>query len=291
MHAALARRILAGASLDDLERELAPGSPEARLFATRKDLLANMARMVASAGVDHATAVSARDIAAMFDRAVAVAPDASVAAYTLGDADLLTRATDEIVTWLHAQRLLAAHTRVLDLGCGTGRVAAALAPRVAFVLGLDASSGMIAEARARHSDVANLRFEHTNGSPPEHLPPRSFQLVVAVDSYPYLVQSGIEQSVTHCIARLLTPDGALAILNLAYSADESSQSKLAQELADENNLNLAAAGTTPFRLWDGRAYLFRARPNCDHKTDTVIDNQRTSASDFHSGQNTSPYEG
>jgi trans-aconitate methyltransferase len=40
--------------------------------------------------------------------------------------------------------------RVLDLGCGTGELTAALAARGAVVTGLDASADMLATARARH---------------------------------------------------------------------------------------------------------------------------------------------
>ena len=56
--------------------------------------------------------------------------------------------------------------RVLDLGCGTGELTAQLAERGARVLGLDASSEMVAEARRKHpslelvvADGQELRFE------------------------------------------------------------------------------------------------------------------------------------
>ncbi|HEX6886670.1 MAG TPA: methyltransferase domain-containing protein [Candidatus Nanopelagicales bacterium] len=44
--------------------------------------------------------------------------------------------------------------RVLDLGCGTGRHAGALAAAGALVVGLDADPAMLARARAEHPDIA-----------------------------------------------------------------------------------------------------------------------------------------
>jgi trans-aconitate 2-methyltransferase len=51
-----------------------------------------------------------------------------------------------------------AHSRILDIGCGTGDLTARLAELAAHghVVGIDASSSMIAEARRRHPQV---RFE------------------------------------------------------------------------------------------------------------------------------------
>jgi len=48
--------------------------------------------------------------------------------------------------------------RVLDFGCGVGRITDWLAPRVAEVIGLDTSRPMIEEARRRCAH-ANVRFE------------------------------------------------------------------------------------------------------------------------------------
>ena len=42
-----------------------------------------------------------------------------------------------------------ASRRVLDVGCGAGRVALALAPAARWVVGLDRDADLIAEARAR----------------------------------------------------------------------------------------------------------------------------------------------
>jgi len=56
--------------------------------------------------------------------------------------------------------------RVLDFGCGVGRVAIPLAKRCELVVGVDVSPGMLAEARARCSSlgISNARFVRADDS-------------------------------------------------------------------------------------------------------------------------------
>ncbi len=212
-----------------------------------------MISMVAMARVNHTSPADPETIGHMFDRAVMEAPDASVAAYSLGDADILAKATEEIVTWLQRQGFVHAHADVLDFGCGTGRVAACLSKSVASVVGLDVSSNMIRVAQMRHGSIENLRFEHTDGRLPADLQPRSFDLVIAADSFPYLVQSGIALEVASGLADLIRSEGYLVILNLSYSDDAHS---LAHEIEAKSGLVLLVNGSRPFSLWDGSAYVF-----------------------------------
>src|SRR5437588_140869 len=65
-----------------------------------------------------------------FDRAVRRNEEASVAAHSLGDPRLLAQATREIVELLDRWGVLGADRRTLEIGCGIGRLQAALAPRV-----------------------------------------------------------------------------------------------------------------------------------------------------------------
>jgi len=198
-------------------------------------------------------------VAAAFDRAVAVAPEASVAAYSLNDAAALAAATGEIAAWLAREGLVGPDRDVLDLGCGIGRVSAALAPLCRSVLGLDVSPNMVAEARRRHAGVPNLRFGTTPGTDLSALGEASFDLVLAVDSFPYVVQAGAAVADRHLAdtARVLRPGGALAVLNLSYRGDPEADRADAARWAAAGGWTLAVDGGAPFALWDGTAFLLR----------------------------------
>ncbi len=221
--------------------------------ASLDDLVQQVRRTVAGHSAAGATpAEGVAQIAAFFDNAVAHSPEASVAVYSLGDPLILAAATQEIVDWLP----LPPDADVLDLGCGIGRVAAALAPRCRSVLGLDVSAGMVAEARRRHPA---LRFEVTSGENLDILAPLSLDLVLAIDSFPYLVQTGPETVARHVAgaARALRPGGALVILNLSYRGDPLQDRSDAVAWAEAHGFVAEIAGERPFRLWDGTAFVLR----------------------------------
>ncbi len=100
------------------------------MTALAKDGLVN----IPSGDGDAVTAISKQ-----FDRAVALAPEASVALYSLGSADILERATSEIATRLAQWGLLRSDATVLDIGCGIGRIERALAPHVGAIVAIDVS--------------------------------------------------------------------------------------------------------------------------------------------------------
>ena len=257
----LARLVFDGVSIDRIEGMLPEGSALAEFFALYRGRLDALTRMIAQSGTSHDVAGpngedEVASIAAMFDRAVALAPEASVAAYSLGDAGLLAVATDELVTWLLAQGLCGPRSGILDLGCGIGRVAAALAPHVGTVLGLDVSPGMIDEAGRRHR-APNLSFELTDGSPIQHLPASSFDLVLAVDSMPYLVQAGIAAAHVAAAAQLLRPGGSIVICNLSYRS-ATADAETAEAWARSLKLDLTLCGARPFRFWDGAVFVLKS---------------------------------
>ncbi len=255
----LARLVLGGGTSAAVRAALLAASGTEELLAFFAPRAAAIDRLHAMLqGVDHARGSDVAGIAAQFDAAVAAAPEASVAAYSLGDPVLLERATAELVTWLAREHLFAAGMDVIDLGCGFGRVAAALAPDAGSVLGLDVSPGMIAEARKRYGGLRDIRFARVDGCGLAWQPPSSCDLLLAVDCFPYLFQAGVAETHIAESARVLRAGGALVILNLSYATQPAADRDRAVSWAARDGLGLEQDGTSPFALWDGAAFVFRA---------------------------------
>ena len=260
---ALARLILAGYSGQAIARQLAGGqgpriAAMRDLLSARWDAIAKLAQ--AAGAVDHSSSGTSAlaPLRRGFNRAAAIAAEASVAFYSLGDPELLAASTNEIIAWLKANFLLGSTAHVLDLGCGIGRVAAALAPYVGSVLGVDFAPEMIQQARVRYGHDPKLRFELTDG---ERLTSETWStppdLVLAVDSFPYLVQAGVAEAHFADAACALRRSGAVAILNLSYRTLEQDQADVCRWAA-RFNLRLRFTGEQPFELWDGRAFVLQS---------------------------------
>ena len=96
--------------------------------------------------------------------------------------------------------------RVLDAGCGTGRVAIELARRGIDVVGVDLDADMLAAARAKapHLDwrLADLASVDLTAEP-------AFDLVVAAGNVMIFLEDGTEGAVVTNLARHLGAGGAL----------------------------------------------------------------------------------
>jgi SAM-dependent methyltransferase len=259
---AVMRMLLAGhdvaAILAALDGAAGPDVAAMRgLVSARAAVLEALAAEIRETAQDHDASGEAgvARIAAFFDRAVRHSPEASVALYSLGDPAILAAATEEIVVWLSAQRLLAEGADVLDLGCGIGRVAAALAGRCTSVLAVDVSAGMVAEAARRLAALPNVVVRTTGGEDLDWVEAGAFDLVVAVDSFPYIVQAGVALRHVVGAARALRAGGHLCVLNLSYRGDPTADCADWSAWAAEAGMQVVMNGARPFRLWDGAAFV------------------------------------
>lgn len=269
---ALSRLLIAGASPEVLPRALdhalaaAPPAGRSHLEALRRLLrehpdAARRMQAVLDA-VEHRpmgddAGAALRRIAAMFDRAVAASPEASVALHSLGDARQLAAGAVEIVGWLDDLGLLGAERRALDIGCGIGRLLLPLAPRVGWAVGIDVAPAMLAEARGRLAGRGNVGLVRGAGRDLAMLADGAFDLLLAADSFPYLVQAGLAVAEAHIRdgARLLRTGGRFVILNVSYRGDLEQDRRDIARMAAATGFRVLLAGSRPFALWDGTAFV------------------------------------
>ena len=123
--------------------------------------------------------------------------------------------------------------------------------------GIDVSPAMVREARRRCETLANVTLLECEGRDLARFADASFDLVLAVDSFPYLFQSGWPLLVRHFqeSARVLRPGGRLAVLDLSYGRTVELDRADFARLAEESALRVIEPGVRPFRHWDGLAFL------------------------------------
>jgi SAM-dependent methyltransferase len=102
--------------------------------------------------------------------------------------------------------------RALDLGCGVGRVARALARRFEEVVAVDVSPEMVRRAKELHPEpeFPNLTFHATDGV---HLPleDESIDFVFSYEVFQHMPSRGVMRGNLSEVARVLRPDGLAAI--------------------------------------------------------------------------------
>ena len=104
---------------------------------------------------------------------------------------------------------------VLDLGCGTGRIAIALAEKGFDVVGLDLSAPMLKIAERKRSlladDVAR-RLTFVEGDLTEFDLGQTFPLIITPSrSFQFMLTSAAQRSALASMRRHLRPDGALVL--------------------------------------------------------------------------------
>jgi SAM-dependent methyltransferase len=99
----------------------------------------------------------------------------------------------------------------LDFGCGVGRTARALAGSFERVLGLDASTAMVARAREVHDGVPGLSFERVRRSGLEQIGDAQFDLVYCKLVLQHVTDDQLKRSVVANLVRILAFDGLLVL--------------------------------------------------------------------------------
>jgi SAM-dependent methyltransferase len=112
--------------------------------------------------------------------------------------------------------LVARGSRILDAGCGTGRVGAELAARGHVVVGVDVDPALIAAARSDHpglkwlvADLVDLDLS-SNG---EGMP---FDAAVLAGNVMVFVEPGTERAILERMCALVRPDGIVVV---AFATD------------------------------------------------------------------------
>jgi predicted TPR repeat methyltransferase len=197
----------------------------------------------------------------LFDWSVQQCAEASVALYSLGNPEILAAATSEVVAKMQQWELLNSRRDVLEIGCGIGRFQRALATRVHRITGIDVSAKMIETAQVRCAGLTNVQLLECAGHDLAQFADDSFDLVFAVDSFPYLCQSGMALVETHFreAARVLKSAGDFLILNFSYRDNLFLDCNDVERLAANAGFEVVLNGTRPFELWDGVAFHLRLR--------------------------------
>jgi ubiquinone/menaquinone biosynthesis C-methylase UbiE len=199
----------------------------------------------------------------LFDWSVQQSEEASVALYSLGNPDLLERATKEIVVQLERWGIISRDRTVLDIGCGIGRLEVELASRVAAVHGIDVSRQMINAALRRCAPLSNVHLLKGTGRDLGEYADAAFDAAIAVDTFPYINQSGavlVDRYFAEA-ARVLKPESDFVILNFSYGSNDAADKAAVRQLAARHSFEVMVAGDRPFTLWDGLAFHLRKRAN------------------------------
>jgi SAM-dependent methyltransferase len=139
--------------------------------------------------------------------------------------------------------------RILDAGCGTGRVAIRLAELGYDCVGVDLDDSMLAEARRAAPELTWVHADLSGA----HLPgDADFDLVVAAGNVIPLLAAGTEEATLRRLAAALRPGGLLVA---GFGLDAAHLPLAAAPLGlDDYDRWCAAAGLAPqgrFATWDG----------------------------------------
>jgi ubiquinone/menaquinone biosynthesis C-methylase UbiE len=125
---------------------------------------------------------------------------------------------------------------------------------VRSIVGTDISATMLETSRRRCAALANVSFRQSSGHDLREFEDASFDLVLAVDTFPYIVHSGLAERHMAEAARVLRQGGDLVILNYSYRGDPERDRADVLCFGDRYGFEVLRDGARPFTLWDGLAF-------------------------------------
>lgn len=101
--------------------------------------------------------------------------------------------------------------RVLDAGCGTGRVAVRLSELGYACVGVDSDASMLDQARQANPDGEWVLFDLSSVTPEIPALRDPFDVIIAAGNVIPLLGEGVEASAIRAMAGLLAPGGLLVV--------------------------------------------------------------------------------
>lgn len=150
--------------------------------------------------------------------------------------------------------LVPAGARVLDAGCGTGRVMIRLAELGYDCVGVDLDASMLAVARKQAPHLPWIQADLATFDPAELHGGADFDLVVAAGNIFPLLAAGTEAAVVSRLARSLRPGGLMVA---GFGLDEAHLPVSPTLTLPEYDAHCTTAGLTfidRFATWDAHPY-------------------------------------